>query len=30
VRHLQLGNAIVGAAQPPAKLAVDILHHLYA
>ncbi len=25
--HLQLGNAIVGAAEPPTKLAVDILHH---
>ena len=23
----QLGNATVGAAEPPAKLAVDILHH---
>jgi hypothetical protein len=27
VKHLQLGNAIVGAAEPPAKLAVDVLHH---
>ena len=27
VKHLQIGNAIVGAAEPPAKLAVDILHH---
>jgi hypothetical protein len=27
VMHLQLGNAIVGAAEPPAKLAVDVLHH---
>jgi hypothetical protein len=27
VKHLQLGNAIVGAAEPPTKLAVDILHH---
>jgi hypothetical protein len=23
----QLGNATVGAAEPPAKFAVDILHH---
>jgi hypothetical protein len=27
VKHVQLGNAIVGAAKPPAKLAVDILYH---
>jgi hypothetical protein len=27
VKHLQLGNAIVGAAEPPTELAVDILHH---
>ena len=27
VKHLQLGNAIVGAAEPPTKLTVDILHH---
>src|ERR1700736_3446870 len=27
MKHLQLGNAIVGAAEPPTKLAVDILHH---
>jgi hypothetical protein len=27
VKHLQLGNAIVGAAELPTKLAVDILHH---
>src|SRR5260370_9962984 len=27
VKHLQLGNAIVGAAEPSTKLAVDILHH---
>jgi len=27
VKHLQLSNAIVGAAEPPTKLAVDILHH---
>jgi hypothetical protein len=27
VKHLQLGNAIVGAAEPPTKLAVDILYH---
>jgi hypothetical protein len=27
VKHLQLGNAIVGAAEPPTKLAVDILHY---
>jgi hypothetical protein len=27
VKHLQLGNAIVGTAKPPTKLAVDILHH---
>jgi hypothetical protein len=27
VKHLQFGNAIVGAAEPPTKLAVDILHH---
>src|SRR5258708_6504280 len=26
-RANELGNATVGAAQPPAKLAVDILHH---
>jgi hypothetical protein len=25
VKHLQLGNAIVSAAEPPAKLAADIL-----
>jgi hypothetical protein len=25
VKHLQLSNAIVGAAEPPTKLAVDIL-----
>ena len=23
----QLGNAIVGTAEPPTELAVDILHH---
>src|SRR5216683_7980018 len=23
----QLGNALIGAAEPPTKLAVDILHH---
>src|SRR6266567_4563567 len=27
VKHLQFGNAIVGAAEPPTKLTVDILHH---
>jgi hypothetical protein len=27
VKYLQLSNAIVGAAEPPTKLAVDILHH---
>jgi len=27
VKHLQLGNAIVGAAEPPTKLAIDILYH---
>ena len=27
LKHLQLGNAIVGAAQPSTKFAVDILHH---
>ena len=27
IEHLQLGNAIVGAAEPPAKLAIDVLHH---
>ena len=27
VKHLQLGKAIVGAAEPPTKLAVDILRH---
>jgi hypothetical protein len=27
VKHLQLGNAIVGAAEPPTQFAVDILHH---
>jgi hypothetical protein len=27
VKHLQLGNAVVGAAEPPTKLAVDILQH---
>ena len=27
VKRLQLGNAIVGAAEPPAKLAADVLHH---
>jgi hypothetical protein len=27
VKHLQLGNPIVGATEPPTKLAVDILHH---
>jgi hypothetical protein len=26
-KHLQIGDAIVGATQPPAKLAVDILQH---
>src|ERR1700730_17018035 len=26
-KHLQLGNAIVVAAEPPTKLAVDILYH---
>jgi len=25
-KHLQLGNAFVGPADPPTKLAVDILH----
>ena len=25
VQHL--GNAIVGAAEPPAQLAIDIVHH---
>jgi hypothetical protein len=27
VKRLQLGNTIVGAAEPPAKLAADVLHH---
>src|SRR5665811_1096282 len=27
LKHLQLGNAIVGATEPPTKLAVDILDH---
>ena len=27
VKHLQLGNAIVSSAEPPTKLAVDILYH---
>src|SRR5260370_16539930 len=27
VKHLQLGNAIVSAAESPTKLTVDILHH---
>ena len=27
VQHFQFGNAAVGAAEPAAKLAVDILHH---
>src|SRR5216684_6660217 len=27
VKHQQLGNALVGAAEPPTKLTVDILHH---
>jgi len=27
LKHLQPGNAIVGAAEPPTKLAADILHH---
>ena len=27
--HLQLGKAIVGAPEPPTKLAVDILQHDY-
>jgi hypothetical protein len=27
LKHLQLCNAIVGAAEPPTKLAVDILDH---
>jgi hypothetical protein len=26
-KHMQLGNAIVGAAEPTTKLAVNILHH---
>src|SRR5262245_218132 len=27
MKHLQLGNATVGTAEPPAKLAIDVLHH---
>src|SRR5215469_2236650 len=27
VKRLEPGKAIVGAAQPPAQLAVDVLHH---
>jgi len=27
VKQLQLGNAIVGSAESPTKLAVDILYH---
>jgi hypothetical protein len=27
VKRLQLGNAIVGAAEPPTKFAADVLHH---
>src|SRR6266481_6455748 len=27
LKHQQLGNATVGAAEPPTKLAVDILYH---
>jgi hypothetical protein len=30
LKHLQLGNAIFGAAELPTKLAVDILHHHHA
>jgi hypothetical protein len=26
LQHLQLGNAFVGTAKPPTKLAIDVLH----